>query len=100
MTKGISVQIRTQVYKRDNNTCQYCGKKGIRTKRYGRISVVENPENILVIDNSNDLRLISFEIDHVIPKGYGGSNDIDNLKLSCRKCNHKKGFRLLGVSYG
>lgn len=30
------------------------------------------------------------EIDHVVPKSKGGLSTIDNLVLSCRRCNQKK----------
>ena len=30
--------------------------------------------------------------DHRIPKGRGGTNDIENLVLSCEKCNNEKGM--------
>lgn len=28
-------------------------------------------------------------IDHIFPRGLGGSNDLDNLRLVCRECNYK-----------
>jgi hypothetical protein len=34
---------------------------------------------------------IKLEIEHIIPKSRGGSNRVDNLTISCRKCNLKKG---------
>lgn len=33
----------------------------------------------------------ALEIDHVIPRSQGGSDDIDNLVASCRFCNRRKG---------
>ena len=30
-------------------------------------------------------------LDHKVPKSKGGSNDIENFVLSCKKCNGKKG---------
>lgn len=33
------------------------------------------------------------EIDHITPTAAGGSDDIDNLWLSCRLCNSFKGAR-------
>jgi hypothetical protein len=100
---NIPIRIIFVVLDRDANTCQYCGKIGIRIKRYGKPCVIENPNNIDLKKecfNYNGLDVIPFEIDHVIPRGYGGKSDESNLVLSCHECNRKKGFRLLGVSYG
>jgi HNH endonuclease len=33
---------------------------------------------------------VAFEIDHIIPIAQGGSNQLDNLALSCRICNLRK----------
>lgn len=57
---SISVLI-SEVFKRDNYTCKYCGRKG----------------GIL-------------EVDHIIPFSKGGSNDLINLATSCRRCNRQK----------
>jgi len=57
---------RKNIYSRDKNTCQYCGK-------------VLKPSKIT--------------LDHVIPKSQGGRNSWKNLVCSCIECNHKKGPR-------
>jgi CRISPR/Cas system Type II protein with McrA/HNH and RuvC-like nuclease domain len=49
------------VFKRDNYTCQYCGKSGCK-----------------------------LEADHIIPFSKGGGNNIENLTTSCVKCNRQK----------
>lgn len=62
----LPVQKRFSVLKRDNFTCQYCGKAG------GRL-----------------------EVDHVKPICQGGSDEMDNLKTACFECNRgKTGARL------
>lgn len=38
-------------------------------------------------------------IDHIIPKALGGSNYIENLTPSCKKCNDAKGMLLINVKY-
>lgn len=55
---------RRNIYARDLNTCQYCGKH-------------------FAVENLN--------IDHVVPKSQGGSNTWDNLVCACCNCNTKKG---------
>lgn len=55
---------RHNIFARDKNTCQYCGKKFPRA----------------------DLNL-----DHVIPRSQGGSSSWGNVVCSCHQCNRKKG---------
>ena len=59
---------RTNVLWRDKLQCQYCVKTF----------------------NSEELTL-----DHVIPKSRGGENTWENLVTACKRCNQKKGARLL-----
>ena len=66
--KSISKKDRFEILKRDNFTCQYCGKQA--------------PEVVL-------------EIDHITPINKGGSNDLFNLITSCFECNRGKGKRKL-----
>jgi len=57
---------RKEILRRDNYTCQYCGKK---TKK--------------------------LTIDHVLPRHLGGKNEWENVVAACPACNHKKGgYRL------
>lgn len=63
-------KVRFAVLKRDNFTCQYCGRKP--------------PEVIL-------------EVDHIYPKSKGGLNKIENYKTACRDCNIGKGVDILEV---
>ncbi len=57
---------RREVFRRDNYTCQYCGKR------------------------TNDLT-----IDHIIPRHLGGKHVWNNVVAACPNCNHRKGGRLL-----
>lgn len=56
---------RAMIYKRDNDTCQYCGATTRLT------------------------------IDHVIPRCRGGQDTWENLVVACSSCNTKKGNTLL-----
>ena len=58
---------RRNIFERDENTCQYCGRKFDR----------------------NELTL-----DHVIPRSRGGTSTWTNIVLSCLKCNMRKGDHL------
>jgi 5-methylcytosine-specific restriction endonuclease McrA len=41
---------------------------------------------------ATDVRL---EIDHIIPKSFGGTDRVDNLVICCRSCNEQKGSRTI-----
>jgi len=55
---------REKIYKKYRGRCAYCGIK-IGFKK-------------------------DFQIDHLKPKSRGGTNDIDNLMPSCKRCNQLK----------
>jgi len=57
---------RRNLYARDKNNCQYCGKRF----------------------SASDLTL-----DHVIPRVQGGGNSWKNLVCACIRCNTRKGGR-------
>ncbi len=59
----VSVRTRFEVFKRDNFTCRYCGRK--------------SPEVVL-------------EVDHIVPCCEGGTDDQMNLAVSCWDCNRGK----------
>ena len=61
---SISPKVRTELIKINCNTCAYCGKKFEASK---------------------------LEIDHYLPVSQGGTDDKENLRVSCRPCNAKKG---------
>jgi 5-methylcytosine-specific restriction endonuclease McrA len=53
---------RSMIYKRDNNTCQYCGARSKLT------------------------------IDHIVPRSRGGDDSWENLVVACSSCNTKKEY--------
>lgn len=55
---------RKNIFLRDGNICQFCGKR---------------------------LPTEKLTLDHVLPRGQGGINSWENLVCSCYKCNNKKG---------
>jgi 5-methylcytosine-specific restriction endonuclease McrA len=56
---------RNNLFRRDRNSCQYCGSSKHLT------------------------------IDHVVPKSKGGKTDWKNLVTACLRCNTQKGDRTL-----
>ena len=69
----ISAQIRAQVRERAQNACEYCHL------------------------HQDDSPLAALHVEHIIPKIYGGSDDLDNLALACIDCNLHKGTNLTGI---
>jgi 5-methylcytosine-specific restriction endonuclease McrA len=57
---------RFNIYARDDNTCQYCGRRCTRA----------------------DLNL-----DHIVPRSRGGTTSWENVVCSCVSCNLRKGGR-------
>jgi len=57
---------RRNLFARDGNRCQYCGKKS----------------------STSELSL-----DHIIPRSRGGRATWDNIVCACRRCNVRKGGR-------
>lgn len=41
--------------------------------------------------------LVTFHVEHIIPKQHGGSDDADNLGYACNRCNWHKGPNLTGI---
>ena len=41
--------------------------------------------------------LIPLQIEHIIPRKHGGSDDFDNLALACAECNLHKSSNLTGI---
>ena len=66
-SRSISHSTIIRVARRDNNTCQICGK--------------------ILLDRE-------IEIDHIIPYSRGGTSDENNLRVTCLECNRKKGKKI------
>ncbi|MFN8628451.1 MAG: HNH endonuclease [Candidatus Binatia bacterium] len=57
---------RFNIYTRDRNTCQYCGRQFRRSE---------------------------LNLDHVVPRSQGGTSHWENVVCSCHVCNRRKGGR-------
>lgn len=66
---ALSARTRFEVLKRDRFSCAYCG----RTPNDG----------------------VLLEVDHVLPRAAGGTDDLDNLITACVECNRGKAARML-----
>lgn len=70
----ITPAVRAAVIARDGMRCRYCGVGVIRRPtRYG------NP--------------LAIELDHVEPLSLGGTSTVENLVVSCERCNRGKRVR-------
>jgi HNH endonuclease len=47
-----------------------------------------------------DTALLPFQIDHIIAEKHGGLTTVDNLALSCERCNSHKGPNIAGFLSG
>lgn len=47
-----------------------------------------------------ELPLVTFHVEHVIPKQHGGGDEPENLALACHHCNLHKGPNLTGIDPG
>jgi 5-methylcytosine-specific restriction endonuclease McrA len=65
--------VRQFVRDRAENRCEYC-----------RIQ-------------QNDRLVVQYQVEHVMPRQHGGSDDESNLALACSVCNLNKGPNLTGI---
>lgn len=61
---AVKKSVRYEVLRRDNHACRYCGAKA---------------------------PFVQLEVDHVIPRHHGGTDDPWNLTAACQDCNRSKG---------
>jgi 5-methylcytosine-specific restriction endonuclease McrA len=57
---------RLNIFARDGFTCQYCGRRSVRSE---------------------------LNLDHVVPRALGGRSTWENVVCSCVECNRRKGGR-------
>lgn len=69
----MDAQTRAAVRERAAERCEYCQRRQI------------------------DSPLVPLQIEHIIPRKHGGSDDLDNLGLACAECNLHKSSNLTGI---
>ncbi len=71
---------RVEVYERDNWTCQECGCRCLNTK-----DAKAHPKR-------------KIQAHHVVPRRFGGSDELSNLVTLCMSCHHKREGGLVAPS--
>ncbi len=66
-------EVRQTVRSRASLHCEYCGL------------------------HEDDSPVVSHQIEHIIPRKHGGTDDPENLALACIACNLYKGSNLSGI---
>jgi hypothetical protein len=69
----IAAAVRQLIRQRAGDRCEYC-----RT-------------------HQDDEPLFRYQVEHVIARQHGGTDDADNLALACPHCNRHKGPNLTGI---
>ena len=82
-----------QLHARDGYHCRYCGIPVIRPEVRKKVCQLY-PEQV-TWGSTNASQHAGFQTlwaqyDHVLPHVYGGTNDLDNLVVSCAACNFGK----------
>ncbi len=50
--------------------------------------------------SSETLTVVTFEVEHILPRSLGGKTEFNNLCLACPSCNRHKSNRLTGIVEG
>ena len=93
-----------QLHARDGYHCRYCGIPVIRPEVRKKVCQLYPKEVTWGSTNASQhagFQALWAQYDHVLPHAYGGTNDLDNLVVSCAACNFgKMSYRLeeLGLS--
>ena len=64
---GISGKLRAQVLARNNSICRLCG--------------------LAAGESYEDGRRVTLHVDHIQPRSAGGTDEMDNLRTLCHRCN-------------
>ncbi|TIC82391.1 HNH endonuclease [Crenobacter intestini] len=88
-----TAQQKRELLARDGYRCRYCSLPVIRAEVRRKMHTLY--PDVVPWGKRNDLQHAGFQClwaqyDHVVPHAHGGSNELDNLVLSCAACNYGK----------
>lgn len=89
---------KIRVHERDGYHCRFCGMPVIRTEI--RQKIVSAYPDVVSWGNSNVTQHAGFlvlwaQYDHILPHSRGGTNDFENIILTCSVCNYgRMGYTL------
>jgi len=87
---------RFQIFKRDNFTCRYCGRCRVSElserdfQRLGQRATNQEARQEMLFRQIGLKPDVTLEVDHVVPRSRGGTDDPENLVTSCQDCNRGK----------
>ena len=64
---------------------------GYRSKYFNDSSNASNHGWYKCVHCGRSFRKGDVNIDHIVPRAFGGSDSIDNLQCLCKHCNRSKG---------
>jgi hypothetical protein len=75
--QSVRITTRRILLSHFNGICPLCGETGISTQLKNHTDYTDSKGKL-------------FHVDHIIPISKGGTNNINNLRLTCPKCNLSK----------
>ena len=90
--------MKQRVIKRDGYHCRFCGIPVIRKEV--RVRIREAYRDALPWERNNEGQHAAFQAmwlqyDHLLPHASGGSNEEENIVITCAPCNYGRGERTL-----
>lgn len=70
-------QLRRQLWAQANGICGICGKEVPHPRQWRHVTFDQTPT-----------------IDHIVPRGMGGPDTIENMQIAHRACNGRKGMSM------
>jgi hypothetical protein len=91
-------EVQLRLHERDGYHCRFCGipviRKDIRQrfrKLYPQLNIW-GPKNV---DQHAAFQAMWAQYDHVVPHADGGTNNVENIVVTCAPCNYgRMGFTL------